>query len=63
MYVAWTMIYLGTAMLVNTWWLLILLPAVMIFTHYAVVRHEEQELEQKFADEYREYRRRVRRYV
>lgn len=63
MYVAWTMIYFGTAILVNTWWLLILLPAVIIFTHYVVIRHEEQELEQKFGDEYREYRGRVRRYL
>ena len=63
MYVAWTMLYLGTAMLVNTWWLLILLPAVTAFTHCIVVRQEEQKLEQKFGEEYREYMRRVPRYL
>jgi protein-S-isoprenylcysteine O-methyltransferase Ste14 len=63
MYVAWTMLYLGTAMLVNTWWLLIFLPAVIAFTHYLVVRQEEPKLEQKFGEEYREYCGRVRRYL
>ena len=63
MYVAWTMLYLGTAMLVNTWWLLILLPAVIAFTHYVVVRQEEPILEQKFGDDYRAYKCRVRRYL
>jgi protein-S-isoprenylcysteine O-methyltransferase Ste14 len=63
MYVAWTMIYVGTAMLVNTWWLLILLPGVIAFTHYFVVRREEQKLEQKFGEHYRHYCNRVRRYL
>jgi protein-S-isoprenylcysteine O-methyltransferase Ste14 len=63
MYVAWTMLYLGMAMLVNTWWLLILLPAVIAFTHYIVVHQEEQKLEQKFGEEYRKYMGRVRRYL
>lgn len=63
MYVAWTMIYVGAAMLVNTWWLLILLPALLAFTHYFVVRREEQRLEQEFDEEYRQYRGRVPRYL
>jgi protein-S-isoprenylcysteine O-methyltransferase Ste14 len=63
MYVAWTMIYLGTAVLVNTWWLLMLLPAVIAFTHYIVVHLEEPKLDQKFGEEYREYMARVRRYL
>ena len=63
MYIAWTMLYLGTAMVVNTWWLLIFLPALVAFTHYRVVRQEERALEQKFGNEYREYTGRVRRYL
>lgn len=63
MYIAWTMLYLGVTVLVNTWWLLIFLPAVIAFTHYIVVRQEEQKLEQRFGEEYREYCGRVRRYL
>ncbi len=63
MYVAWTVLYAGAAMFVDTWWLLILLPGVTAFTHYVVVRREEQKLEQKFDEEYRQYCNRVRRYL
>lgn len=63
MYLAWTLIYAGIAALVNTWWLLMLLPLVLVFTHYFVVRREEQRLEQEFGEEYRQYRNNVRRYL
>jgi protein-S-isoprenylcysteine O-methyltransferase Ste14 len=63
MYLAWTMLYLGMAMLVNTWWLLILLPVVIAFTHYIVVYQEEPKLKQRFGEAYREYSGRVRRYL
>lgn len=63
MYVAWTMIYVATALLANTWWLIILLPLLMLFTQYFVVRQEEHQLQRQFGEQYREYRARVRRYV
>lgn len=63
MYVAWTLIYSGIGALVNSWWPFIFLPVTLIFTHYFVVRREEQQLEQAFGDEYRQYCDRVRRYL
>lgn len=63
MYVAWTLIYTGIAVLVNTWWPFIFLSMIWVFTHYFVVRREEQRLEQDFGDEYRQYRDSVRRYL
>ena len=62
MYVAWTVIYVGTAMLVNTWWLVVFLPVVIVFMHGAV-RREERQLESRFGEEYRQYCERVRRYL
>lgn len=62
MYVAWTLIYLGVALVVNTAWLLILLPALAVFIHHEAQR-EEQRLLEAFGDEYRWYRRRVRAYL
>jgi protein-S-isoprenylcysteine O-methyltransferase Ste14 len=62
MYIAWTLLYLGTAAIVNSWWLIFFLPAVLAFTHYLVVRREEQQLEQQFGEAYRQYCGRVRRY-
>ena len=63
MYVAWTLIYAAVAILVNTVWPLSMLPALLAYTHARNVRREEKHLEASFGDEYRAYRRRVRRYL
>jgi len=62
MYVAWTMLYVGVALVANTRWPFLALPAVVAATH-RIVRREERSLERAFGDEYRAYRRDVRRYV
>jgi protein-S-isoprenylcysteine O-methyltransferase Ste14 len=63
MYVAWTLIYLAIALLVNTWWLVFLLPVPLLIIHFYDVQKEEQQLERKFGEEYRQYRARGRRYL
>ena len=45
MYVAWTLIYMAAALLANTCWLMLLLPLLMLFTHFFVVLKEERQLE------------------
>lgn len=62
MYVAWTLIYVGVALVVNVVWPIALLPPVLLLTHAAVLR-EESELEGRFGAEYRSYKGRVRRYL
>jgi protein-S-isoprenylcysteine O-methyltransferase Ste14 len=62
MYVAWTLIYLGVALMLNVFWLLILLPLLGLLTHREA-RREEKRLEDAFGQAYRTYRRRVRRYL
>jgi protein-S-isoprenylcysteine O-methyltransferase Ste14 len=62
MYVAWTLIYLGVSLTLNTVWLLSLLPLLAVLIHREVKR-EEHWLVEAFGDEYRTYRRRVRRYL
>ncbi|UTF55172.1 methyltransferase family protein [Natronosalvus rutilus] len=62
MYVGWTALYLGIALLLNTAWLLVVLPVVLSTVHL-VVRREERSLEREFGDVYRAYRRDVRRYL
>lgn len=63
MYISWTLIYIGVALIVNTILPVLLLPAVLFYTHYFVIIPEERYLEQKFSDDYRKYRARVRRYL
>jgi protein-S-isoprenylcysteine O-methyltransferase Ste14 len=53
----------GTACWFNSLWPLVtLVPAVAII-HTTVILREERYLERKFGDEYRAYRRRVRRWI
>ena len=62
MYIAWSLLYLGIAMITNSLWMAALLPIVFAFTHLYDVRKEERFLEKQFGDEYLEYVGRVRRY-
>jgi protein-S-isoprenylcysteine O-methyltransferase Ste14 len=62
MYLAWTAIVLGAAMVANTWWLFFLLPLIALQIHFVDVLREEDFLERQFGEEYRRYRDRVRRY-
>ena len=62
MYVAWTLGYVGAALVADAAWPLLLLPVVLAVTNLAVVR-EERSLERRFGDAYRSYKASVRRYV
>ncbi len=62
MYVAWTFIYIGAICIINSVWLLLLLPVALVLTHFVVLR-EEKKLEELFGDSYCDYHRNVRRYI
>jgi protein-S-isoprenylcysteine O-methyltransferase Ste14 len=62
MYVAWTVGYVGVALVLGTAWPLLLLPVVLVVTQVVVLR-EERSLERRFGDAYRIYKASVRRYL
>ena len=62
MYVAWTLGYVGVALVAGTAWPLLLLPVVLVVTQIVVLR-EERSLERRFGDAYRSSRTSVRRYL
>ncbi len=62
-YTAFALIYLGVAVLRNTLWPLLWLPAVLLTMRRGVIAREELYLERKFGDEYRQYKSRVRRWL
>jgi len=62
MYIGWGSIYLGVALIVNSVWIIALLPLVIIANHFMDVLKEEQLLKEQFGDEYLDYQSRVRRY-
>jgi protein-S-isoprenylcysteine O-methyltransferase Ste14 len=63
MYVGWTLIIAGLTLVANSLWSILFLPAVFLYTHFFLVLPEERKLEERFGEEYRRYRARVRRYL
>lgn len=63
MYTGMTIAYLGGAVLLGTWWPVVLLPIVLVMLVRFVVRREERYLSDAFGVEYAEYRARVRRWL
>ena len=63
MYVGLTTVYLGSSLLIGTWWCIILLPVVLALLVRFVIRREEAYLDAAFHDDYAAYRGHVRRWV
>jgi protein-S-isoprenylcysteine O-methyltransferase Ste14 len=63
MYVSLIALYVGGSLLVNSWWPLILLPAVVLLIDRAVIAREERYLRSAFPAEYAAYCDRVRRWL
>jgi protein-S-isoprenylcysteine O-methyltransferase Ste14 len=63
MYVGFALLTLGLAFLIDSAWLLLVLPIALALTDRLIVVREERYLERKFGDEYLEYKRRVRRWL
>jgi protein-S-isoprenylcysteine O-methyltransferase Ste14 len=62
MYVAWTLGYVGIALVADAAWPLLLLPVVLVVTQIVVLR-EERSLDRRFGAVYRSYKTSVRRYL
>lgn len=63
MYLTVAVAYVGLALVTNTWWPLLFLPGVFLVLHFGVVLREERYLADRFGDAYRDYCRRVRRWL
>lgn len=44
-------------------WIIVMVPIVLAIVHVTAIRHEEDYLERKFADEYTRYKASVRRWI
>jgi protein-S-isoprenylcysteine O-methyltransferase Ste14 len=62
-YLSFAILYTGIAMLVNTLWPMLFLPFVLVLVNRGVIAREEQYLEQKFGEEYTQYKTQVRRWL
>jgi protein-S-isoprenylcysteine O-methyltransferase Ste14 len=62
-YIGQALVYAGIALLANSWWPLFIFSLVLFVVQRLVIEREERYLEEKFDEEYREYRARVRRWL
>lgn len=62
-YLSFALIYAGVACLRNSPWAALMLPGVLLVVRRRVISAEEAYLERAFGDEYRDYKRRVRRWL
>lgn len=62
MYVAWTVLYLGLLLLLDSGWLLVLIPILALWVHWESGK-EEHRLSESCGPAYVEYQDRVRRYL
>lgn len=63
MYVAITLAYIGSAFIVRMLWPLAALPVVLLVVGRYVIRKEERYLESAFGEDYRRYKKFVRRWI
>lgn len=63
MFLGLALIHLGVVIAVNAAWALIGVPALLIYLRYGVIGREERFLEERFGDEYRNYKQRVPRWI
>ncbi len=62
-YLAMALIYLGIALLFNSFWFLPPLVLVLLTIHFGVILREEKYLTRKFGSEYLNYKTSVRRWI
>lgn len=63
LYVGLLALYLGLALLVPSFWALVLFPAAVLLVFWGAIRPEERFLRERFGAEYDSYARRVRRWL
>jgi protein-S-isoprenylcysteine O-methyltransferase Ste14 len=62
LYLGLTMLYTGLALLGNLFWAVLLLPVILRIINQGVIAREERYLENKFGEQYRQYKERVPRW-
>ncbi len=63
MYTGLAIAYLGLALLLGSWWPLVLWPLVILAVRQLVIRPEEHYLTRRFGRTYTDYQSRVRRWL
>jgi protein-S-isoprenylcysteine O-methyltransferase Ste14 len=62
-YTGLTGLYLGIALAVNSFWLILMLAPTLVAMSRGVIEREERYMERKFGEPYLDYKRSVRRWI
>ncbi len=62
-YLSFTLFLIGLGLFAQNVWILAACVIVLVVIHYGVILREERYLERLFGEAFREYRRRVRRWI
>ena len=62
-YISLTLVYCSISLVANALWPMLMLPIVLILIDRGVIAREERYLEDKFGEEYMQYKARVRRWI
>jgi protein-S-isoprenylcysteine O-methyltransferase Ste14 len=63
MYVSLALLTIAGALLLRTWWPIVLLPPTLGIVRQLVILPEERYLRRRFGTDYEAYTRRVRRWL
>jgi len=63
MYVGMALLQIGIGVGLGNWWIIILIPVVLVLVYLTAIRHEEAYLERKFGSVYIDYKHSVRRWL
>ncbi len=63
MYVGMALLQIAIGVGLGNWWIIILIPVVLVLVYLTAIRHEEAYLERKFGRVYIDYKHSVRRWL
>lgn len=63
MYLSGILLYMGIASVINSFWIALFLIPLIVVIQQGVIKPEEKYLEQKFGENYLQYKTKVRRWL
>ena len=62
-YLAFTMLIIGIGLIAGIWWLVLIAPFAAFATVKLAIEGEERHLEARFGKTYRDYAKKIRRWI
>lgn len=63
MYLGLLLIYIGVAFWIGNWWTIIFVPVLILLINKLIIEKEERYLERAFGAAFKDYKKKVRRWI